>query len=161
LSDGRIVLRKWRETDVECIRLASTDPRIPRFSTVPAECTLAEGIAFIHRQWTRATNGEGVSQAIVERDRDRAVGLIWVAMRRQQYVGGLGYWIVPPARGQGTATAAVRLVLPWAMDALNLRRLEALVEPDNVASQRVLSAVGFEHEGRLRNRDTLVFASYH
>lgn len=167
LSDGRIVLREWQEADVECIRLASADHRISRGTTIPTDFTPAEGIAFIHRQWRRATNGEGVSQAIVEGTSDRAVGLIWVAIRPQPYVGGLGYWVVQPARGQGIATAAVRLVVPWAMDVLGLRRVEAWVDPKNVASQRVLSGAGFQQEGRLRNfltvndrpSDALVFST--
>ncbi|RZU53305.1 RimJ/RimL family protein N-acetyltransferase [Krasilnikovia cinnamomea] len=166
LSDGRIGLRMWREADVDCIRLASTDPRIPCGTTVPADFTPAEGLAFIHRQWRRAETGEGISQAIVEVDSDRAIGLMWVAMRPQPHVGGLGYWVVPPARGQETATAAVRLAIPWAMNALELRRLEAWVEPRNLASQRVLSRAGFQQEGRLRkfltndhrSSDALVFS---
>ena len=66
LSDGRIGLRRWREADVDCIRLAGTDPRIPKGTTVPATFTPVEGLAFIHRQWGRVENGEGVTQAIVE-----------------------------------------------------------------------------------------------
>jgi RimJ/RimL family protein N-acetyltransferase len=151
LSDGRIGLRRWREADVECIRLAGTDPRIPQGTTVPAIFTPAEGLAFIHRQWKRVENGEGVSQAVVEVDSGRAVGMMWVALRPQSHVGGLGYWIVPPARRRGVASAAVRLVVPWALEALRLQRLEAWVEPDNLPSQRVLRRAGFQHEGRLRN----------
>lgn len=166
MSDGRIGLRRFDEGDVECIRLAGSDPDIPKGTTVPATFTPAEGLAFIHRQWSRAENGEGVSQAIVEVDSDRAIGLIWVALRPQRHVGGLGYWIVPPERGQGVATAAARLVIPWALVALDLRRLEAWVEPENLASQRVLRSAGFQQEGRLRNfftiegrsSDALVFA---
>lgn len=67
----------------------------------------------------------------------------------------LGYWIVPEARGRGAGTAAVRLVAPWALEALDLRRLEAWVEPDNEASQHVLRSAGFQQEGRLRNFLTL------
>jgi [ribosomal protein S5]-alanine N-acetyltransferase len=166
LSDGRIDLRTWREEDVECIRLAGTDPRIPRGTTVPTIFTPTEGLAFIHRQWSRAENGEGVSQAVVEVDSDRAVGLIWVGLRPQRHVGGLGYWIVPSARGRGVATAAVRLVVPWALKALRLQRLEAWVKPNNLPSQRVLRGAGFQQEGRLRNfltiegspSDALVYA---
>ena len=166
LVDGRIGLRRWREADVECIRLAGTDPYIPKGTTVPAIFTPAEGLAYIHRQWSRLENGEGVSQAIVDVESDRAIGLMWVALRPQRHVGGLGYWIVPSERGQGVATAAVRLVIPWALDALNLRRLEAWVEPDNLPSQRVLQSAGFLPEGRLRNfltiddkpTDALVFS---
>jgi [ribosomal protein S5]-alanine N-acetyltransferase len=166
LSDGRIGLRRWRESDVECIRLAGSDPDIPKGTTVPAIFTPAEGLAFIHRQWSRVENGEGVSQAIVEVDGDHAIGLMWVALRPQRHIGGLGYWVVPPERRQGVATAAVRLVTPWALETLALRRLEAWVDPDNLPSQRVLRSVGFQQEGRLRNflafegepSDALVFS---
>ena len=166
LGDGRIGLRRWAEADVECIRLAGTDPDIPRGTSVPAAYTPAEGLAFVQRQWGRVQDGEGVSQAIVEIPGDRAIGLMWVVLRPQPGVGGLGYWVVPPARGQGAATAAVRLVAPWALAALNLQRLEAWVHPENVASQQVLRSEGFELEGRLRNfltiegstSDALVFA---
>jgi ribosomal-protein-alanine N-acetyltransferase len=166
LHDGRIGLRKWREADVECIRLAGTDPDIPKGTTVPATFTSAEGLAFIHRQWSRVENGEGVTQAIVEVDGDRAIGLMWVALRPQRHVGGLGYWVVPPERGQGVATAAVHLVIPWAMATLDLQRLEAWVDPDNLPSQSVLRSAGFQQEGRLRNfltfegkaSDALVFS---
>ena len=166
LSDGRVGLRIWREADLDCVRLASADPRIPKGTSVPSDFTPGEGLAFIHRQWKRLEDGEGVSQAIVEVDSDRAVGLMWVALRPQPRVGGLGYWVVPPARRQGMASAAVRLVVPWAINALDLRRLEAWVEPENLASQRVLSGAGFQLEGRLRNfltsdqrsSDVLVFS---
>ena len=166
LSDGRIGMRRWQEADVECIRLASTDPEIPKGTTIPSTFTTAEGLAFIHRQWNRVQNGEGVSQAVVEAHSDRAIGLMWVALRPQPHVGGLGYWIVPSERGYGVATAAVRLITPWALDVLNLRRLEAWAEPQNLASQRVLRNAGFQQEGRLRNSlntesgvsDALVFS---
>ena len=166
LSDGRIGLRKWREADVDCIRLAATDPDIPKGTTVPATFSRAEGLAFIRRQWSRVEHAEGVSQAIVNVDSEGALGLMWVALRPQPHVGELGYWVVPTERGHGAATAAVRLVVPWALEALNLRRLEAWVEPENLASQCVLRGSGFQEEGRLRNfltidgmpSDALVFA---
>ncbi len=166
LSDGRIAMRRWQEADVECIQLASTDPEIPRGTTVPSAFTTAEGLAFIHRQWSRVQNGEGVTQAVVEAHSGRAIGLMWVALRPQPHVGGLGYWIVPSERGHGVATAAVRLITPWALDALSLRRLEAWVQPQNLASQRVLHNAGFQQEGRLPNflntesgvSDALVFS---
>ena len=70
-------------------------------------------------------------------------------------------------REHGAATAAVRLVVPWALDARDLRRLEAWVQPENLASQRVLRNAGFQEEGRLRNflstedrtSDALVFST--
>ena len=166
LGDGGFGLRRWSNADLDCIREASTDLAITSRTSVPQEFTPAEGIAFIHRQWSRADDGVGVSQAIVETQTDRAVGLVIVSLRPQSRVGGLGYWLTPSARGTGAATAAVRLVGPWALKSLYLQRLEAWVDPENVASQRVLSNAGFQQEGRLRNffstpdgvSDALVFS---
>lgn len=151
LTDGRHVVRPWSDDDLDCVREAAADHRIPRGTTVPAVFTPAAGLAFITRQRDRARAGEGVSQCVAEAGSDRAVGLVWVGLRPQPRVAGLGYWVVPSARGRGAAGAGVRLVTPWALQALGLRRLEAWVEPDNEASQRVLLGAGYEREGRLRN----------
>jgi RimJ/RimL family protein N-acetyltransferase len=64
---------------------------------------------------------------------------------------GLGYWVLERARGRGLASSAVSLLVEWALGTAGLRRVEALVEPDNVASQRVLGRAGLEQEGRLRS----------
>jgi [ribosomal protein S5]-alanine N-acetyltransferase len=167
LTDGHVRLRAWRMSDMGCIAEAATDHRIPAGTTVPAVFTLDEGAAFVHRQWSRIEDGVGVSQAIVDTATDRAVGLAILSLRPQAGVGGLGYWVVPSARGNGFATAAARLLGDWGLSGLGLDRVEAWVEPDNVASQRVLLSAGFALEGRLRNflrsdgepRDALVFSS--
>lgn len=57
--------------DIDCIRLASTDPSILSGTTVPVTYTPEEGVAFIHRQWARVENSEGGSQAIVHVGDDR------------------------------------------------------------------------------------------
>ena len=76
---------------------------------------------------------------------------MYLDRRAQPWIAGLGYWLIPSARGRRLATPAVRLVSDWALRELNVLRLEAWVAPDNVASQRVLDRAGFAFEGRLRN----------
>ncbi|WP_212755940.1 GNAT family N-acetyltransferase [Flexivirga aerilata] len=166
LTDGRIGIRRWSEGDVDCVREASSDPRIVDGTTVPTAFTHDDGLAFIRRQWSRAESGTGVAQAIVDATTDVAVGLVAVTLRPQPGVAGLGYWVVPSARGRGAAAAAVRLVTPWALNSLGLQRLEAWVVPQNIASQRVLRGAGYLEEGRLRSfltsggkvSDALVFS---
>ena len=64
---------------------------------------------------------------------------------------GVGYWVLAHARGRGLATAAVRLLTRWAIATAGLRRIEALVEPGNRASLRVLERCSFRREGLLRD----------
>jgi [ribosomal protein S5]-alanine N-acetyltransferase len=42
-TDGAVTLRRWRETDLDCIAAAAEDPRIPAGTTVPAVFTPAAG----------------------------------------------------------------------------------------------------------------------
>ena len=72
-------------------------------------------------------------------------------LRPQAGVIGLGYWIVPSARTHGYATRAALLASDWALGHGGFARIEAWVEPDNVASQRVLAAAEFALEGCLRS----------
>lgn len=151
LCDDFVRLRPWELRDVECVRLASSDPRIPRGTSVPAAFSPSEGVAFIERQWARHDDREGLSLAIEELASQDAVGLIVALLRPQPHVIGLGYWIVPPARGNAYAVHAILLLAPWLLLHTEARRVEALVEPDNTASRRSLERCGFQHEGRLRS----------
>jgi [ribosomal protein S5]-alanine N-acetyltransferase len=151
LTDGAIVLRRWEEGDIGCVEEASADPRIPEGTTVPATFTPAEGLAWIERQWRRADNGEGLSLAIADTGTGEAVGLVVLLVRRQPGTVEIGYWLIPRARGRRLASRAVGLVARWALTEAGVERVEALVEPDNSASRRVLENVGFQQEGHLRS----------
>lgn len=151
LSDDTVLLRPWETTDLRCVEEASWDPRIPSGTTVPAEFSVDEGRAFIERQWGRQTNGEGLALAIADGASDEAVGQIALLLREQPGVAGIGYWVIERARNRGLAHRAVRLLSRWALEEGGLARVEALVEPSNIASQRVLEGADFEREGLLRS----------
>jgi len=151
LRDDAVVLRRWDESDIDCVEEASHDPRIPEGTTVPATFTEAEGRAWIERQWGRADKGEGLSLAIADSDSGDALGAVVLLFRRQPGTVDIGYWLIEPARGRRLASHAVALLSRWALTEAGLARVEALVDPENVASQRVLESVGFRREGRLRS----------
>lgn len=151
LADDRVTLRAWELTDLRCVEEASWNPRIPSGTTVPAEFSVDEGRAFIERQWSRQENGEGLALAIADRVSNDAVGQMALLFRERPGVAGIGYWVIERARNRGFARRAVRLLSRWALEEAGLARIEALVEPDNTASQRVLEGAGFEREGLLRS----------
>jgi RimJ/RimL family protein N-acetyltransferase len=78
--------------------------------------------------------------------------------------GEIGYLLVPEARGRGAATRAIGMLVDWAFRELGMRRVQALVHPDNPASMAVLERLGFEREGLLRSyrpggEDRIMFAT--
>jgi RimJ/RimL family protein N-acetyltransferase len=71
-----------------------------------------------------------------------------VASRRAEigYVLGRPYW------GSGYMQEALQALLRYAFETLNLNRLEADIDPRNLASASVLERLGFVKEGHLRER---------
>ncbi len=151
LTDGIVRLRPWSDGDLGCVEAARTDARIPEGTTVPVQFTRPEGEAFIRRQHARTSDGEGWSLAIADAASNEAVGCAVLLLRPQPGVAGVGFWLVPAARGSGVASRAVALLAAWGLEAAGLHRVEAWVEPDNAASVAVLRRCGFRHEGRLRS----------
>lgn len=166
LADDIVALRPWLETDLVCVEQASRDPYITSSTSVPKAYTETEGVEWIRRQWGRLQNGEGISFAIALATSDQAVGCAVLMFRPQPGAAGLGYWVIESARGQHLAARAVALLVHWALVDVGLARVEALVEPRNEPSQRVLERNGFQREGHLRSylvfgeqrRDALIYS---
>lgn len=78
----------------------------------------------------------------------------------------IGYWVASEHASGGVATAAAALAADHAFGPACLHRLEATVRPENAASIRVLTKLGFRKEGLFQRyldvaggwRDHLCFA---
>jgi ribosomal-protein-serine acetyltransferase len=64
----------------------------------------------------------------------------------------LQYWVRTSATGRGVASEAARLVSRWAIQALDLQRVEIFISDHNVASQMAARKSGAHFEGVLRNK---------
>ncbi|MFF4541148.1 GNAT family N-acetyltransferase [Streptomyces aureus] len=165
-ADAGFVLRPWRLSDLPLVREASEDDYIPSITTVPSPYSESAGVAFIERQWGRATTRAGYTFVVVTAA-GAPVGQVGLWLRDlEQGRASLGYWVVKSARGQGAAVAAVKAVVGWALRDLRIPRLELWVEPWNTASVRTAERAGFQREGLLRGwqeignerRDMFVYA---
>jgi RimJ/RimL family protein N-acetyltransferase len=146
----RVVLRAWRDGDVDCVADASTDPRIPQITTVPSVCTAERALAFVERQRMRLVTGEGWALAIADDTGDEALGHIglWLHQVRKGRAE-IGYWVRPSARGEGVAGRALVALSEWAFANLDVHRLSLFIEPGNEASQRTAAVAGYEREALL------------
>lgn len=62
----------------------------------------------------------------------------------------LGYQVFAPFAGQRYMTAAMRLVLRYVFNTLELHRIEANIQPGNAASIALVARAGFSREGYSR-----------
>jgi ribosomal-protein-alanine N-acetyltransferase len=161
-----VVLRDWRMEDAPAVAAACLDPEIPRWIPwVPSPYTEADAQAYV-RDCLEAPE-ERKPFAISDAKGDRLLGSIDMRVNPLLRTGHVGYWVVAEARGRGVCTAALRTLSRWALDELDLGRVELVTDPDNLGSQRVAEKVGFRREGVLRShllhrdgrrRDSVMFS---
>jgi len=65
----------------------------------------------------------------------------------------IGYGLAAQSRGQGIGTRAVAALVDWLEAHDEVRRVYAHVNPDNVASSRLLLRLGFRHVGHEEGED--------
>lgn len=63
----------------------------------------------------------------------------------------IGYWIGEPFWGNGYATEAVKLLVDFAFQELDLLRVYAYIFEYNIGSMRVLEKTGFEKEAIIKS----------
>jgi RimJ/RimL family protein N-acetyltransferase len=167
LDDGVVALRPWRAGDAAVKASWGRDPTIVRWSGVPAGYT--EAAARDYARWLEQLRLEGrmLGLAIVDASSGAVLGSCDI--RRPDpddpALGEVGYLLGSEARGRGAATRAMRMLVGWGFRELGMRRVQALVHPDNPASAAVLERLGFEREGLLRSyrpggEDRIMFAVY-
>jgi RimJ/RimL family protein N-acetyltransferase len=136
--------------DAPALEAACQDAEIAHWIPfVPVPYTRADAEAYL-RSCLESGEEERRPFAVVDPESDDLLGSIDMGLNTYQYRGHVGYWVVASARGRGICTAALRLVSRWALEELELQRLELITDPDNRASQRVAEKAGYRREGVLR-----------
>jgi RimJ/RimL family protein N-acetyltransferase/8-oxo-dGTP pyrophosphatase MutT (NUDIX family) len=145
LTDGVVVLRPWRDEDIETA-IAGHDEEIARWFGFPVVRPTYEQHRQAVENW-RTAYAEGRSKVnfVVEND-GTLVGSVEVRNVGND-TGALSWTLYAGHRGHGFATRAVRLLTDYAIDALHMRRVEAEVDAANERSLRVATRAGLRREG--------------
>lgn len=152
LTDGVVLLRPRRESDIPRIVEACNDPDTSYYTTVPAPYTEADAREWLDSQAERMADGKSLELAIADPETDRLVGSVgFVKFHWPHHRGEVGYWQHPDSRGEGYTTRGLTLLCRHGFEALGLERCEGLAEKGNPGSQKVLEKAGFRREGLLRS----------
>ncbi|MEP6633965.1 MAG: GNAT family N-acetyltransferase [Luteimonas sp.] len=87
---------------------------------------------------------------VVRKEDGAPLGLCGLIKRDALEDVDIGFAFSPAYWGRGYAREAAQATLEHAHDAFGLSRLAAIVSPDNVDSIKLLEAIGFGFEDRLR-----------
>jgi len=153
LESRRLLVRRVAATDLADLGAVNGDDAVTRFLPYATWRTPADGSAWFERMQGIQASGTALQFVVIERSSDRAIGTCLVfrhdegsARAELGYVLGRAHW------SRGYMREALGALIGGAFGPMKLRRLEAEVDPRNGASQRLLLHLGFQKEGRLRER---------
>jgi RimJ/RimL family protein N-acetyltransferase len=150
LHAGRVTLRELRVSDASSLHQMLTTEEVSRFISPPPS-TVAGFERFI--DWTQRERAAGhyVCFAVVPEGFDHAVGLFQIRQLGQTFeVAEWGFALGTPLWGTGVFEAAAPAVVDFAIEILQVRRLEARSVVQNGRGNGALQKVGALREAVLR-----------
>jgi len=124
---------------------------VVRYTPRTAWKTPADGEAWFGRVMVNHKNGEALQFVIVLRESGRPIGTIALFHFNEPVCSGeVGYSLAREYWGRGLTTEALAAFVNFGFDTMGLQRLNAELDPRNVASARVLEHAGFRFEGLQR-----------
>ncbi len=147
--DAGLRLRPWRLDDLDVLVRHADDAHVAHgvSDRFPHPYTRADGEAF------RGGHVVPLDHVFaIERDGAACggIGIGRIGEGERRHGAEFGYWLGRAHWGRGIMSRAVATFAPWAMHALRLHRLQAMVLDFNTASARLLARNGFVEEGVLR-----------
>ena len=164
IDTDRLILRRFDEHDREAFYQLCSRPEIIRYAQSKPVASREEALQFMKAAPLHdyATYGYG-RFACVWRQTGEVIGFSGLKYLPELDDTELGYRFFREFWGMGLATEAGNASIDYARDDLRLKRLVALVHPDNFASAKVLAKLAFAIEKQVRysglnNIDVNLFA---
>jgi len=153
INANRVSLRPITERDIDSLYNIFSDPEVMRYwSSPPIEDREAARrlLSDIQDMFQRRLYFQW---GIARRTDDALIGTSTLFhVESNNHRAEIGYALCRAEWGRGYMQEALRALIGYAFSELRLHRIEADVDPRNMASIRTLERLGFEKEGYLRER---------
>ncbi|WP_010604265.1 GNAT family N-acetyltransferase [Pseudoalteromonas maricaloris] len=153
LDTERFTLRPLTSQDAEALFAIFSDADVMRYwNTPPWEC-LDDATQFIKQSHEDLTTKQAITLAIVSKSDETLIGkCLLFSWDKESRRAEIGFGIAKSHWGQGVIQEAGSALINYAFSTLQLRRIEAEIDPANIGSAKVLTKLGFTKEGHLRAR---------
>ena len=148
IRTARLLLRRWRQSDLEPFAVMNADPRVSEFLPTPLDRPASD--AFVTRIEAHfEKHGFGL-WAVEISDTGSFAG--YVGLQTPPFVARftpcveIGWRLAPETWGKGYATEGARAVLHHAFSNLGLEEILSWTVPANERSRRIMTKLGMTHD---------------
>jgi ribosomal-protein-alanine N-acetyltransferase len=153
LDAPRVRLRGLAADDVDALFDIFSDETMMRFWSTPPMKERAEAEALLAKIRKGFVEKTAFQWGVERKDDGRLLGTCTIfQVHAANQRAELGYALASAYWKKGYMTEALSALLDHAFGPMQLRRLEADVDPRNASSMRIIGRLGFRQEGLLRER---------
>jgi [ribosomal protein S5]-alanine N-acetyltransferase len=161
LTTERLFLREPLPTDAADVLIFRSDPEVQRYNGAIFQ-SVGEVQGLIEEVRAEYAAQEGITWAVTLNSSDTVLGLFgfhdWNKYHRRAEIGydlARAYW------GQGIGSEAVRAIVRFGFEQMNLNRIYVGTIADNHESVRLLERIGFQREGTRRKHSWEEDGTFH
>jgi RimJ/RimL family protein N-acetyltransferase len=150
IETDRLILRRWRSSDVEPFVSLNTDPRVMEF--FPATLSRAETVAMISTIEERIER-DGFGFWATERREPRGfIGFIGLNVPGHPLPFSpcveVGWRLAFDCWGKGYAQEGARAALAFGFESVRLKEIVSFTTVNNIRSRRVMERIGMTHDAQ-------------
>ena len=153
METDSLLLRRFMEPDIDDVFKGLSNPRVIKYYGVRF-WTLEETEEQMKWFADLEENGAGIWWAVCSKESGTFFGAgglnnLQVEHRKAE----VGFWLLPEFWGKEIIVEAMPLILDYAFNQLDLRRVEGFVETENTNCIRALEKLEFTYEGTMTDSE--------
>jgi [ribosomal protein S5]-alanine N-acetyltransferase len=147
IKTPRLVLRRIRISDVQELFFLRSNKQVLKYIDRIRDKSVEQSLAHIKKLEKFEKAGDGINWAITLKGNDTMLGLICLFnIKKDHRRAELGYMLHPDYYGQGIMSEAIKTVLETGFRKYKFHSIEAIVNPKNKVSIRLLEKNKFNRE---------------
>lgn len=151
LETERLILRKVTLEDIEDMHQYGSDEEVSKYVTWNTHATISDTKDFVEFVLTKYENKQVSPWGIEYKENGKFIGTIdFVWWQPNHKTAEIGYVISKEYWGKGLTTEVAKEIIKFGFEEMDLVRIQARCDVDNIGSARVMEKAGMSFEGIIR-----------
>ena len=139
LESDRLSLRQISNADIDEVFELRSNPETMKYIPRPLLTSKEEALYHIKMIQDKIEANEGINWAVTLKGSSKLIGIVGhYKIKWEHFRSEIGYMILPEYNGNGIVSEVVGLLIDYGFNQMNLHSVEAIIDPRNTASARVL-----------------------
>jgi ribosomal-protein-alanine N-acetyltransferase len=154
LETERLYLRRVDKNDASPILELRSNVETMKYIPRPLLKSTEDALDHIAMIDAKIENSEGINWAITLKNDSKLIGIIgFYRIKPEHFRAEIGYMLLPAFSGNGIISEAINEVMNYGFNEMHLHSVEAIIDPNNLGSAKVLQKNGFIKEAHLKENE--------